>query len=73
MGGLPLTPPCYGENRFRRFQAGAESYEQRFWLEASTFSNRGEMRKHLPTGHDLDLTAGWKPAPHKQLVVSNDC
>ena len=23
--------------------------EQRFWLEASTFSNRGEMRQHLPT------------------------
>ena len=23
--------------------------KQRFWLEASTLSNRGEMRQHLPT------------------------
>ena len=27
-----------------KFQEGAESLEQRFWLEASTLSNRGEMR-----------------------------
>ena len=31
------------------------SSEQRFWLEASTLSNRGEMLQHLPTdyGHAL--------------------
>ena len=33
--------------------------EQRFWLEASTLSNRGEMRQHLPTGSDqAPLLAG---------------
>ena len=26
-----------------------KSGEIRFWLEASTLSNRGEMRQHLPT------------------------
>ena len=33
------------------------SSEQMFWLEASTLSNRGEMRQHLPTdyGHTLQL------------------
>ena len=25
--------------------------DQRFWLEASTFSNRGEMLQHLPTDY----------------------
>ena len=38
--------------------------EQRFWLEASTLSNRGEMRQHLPTGSYQALTVGWKPVPH---------
>ena len=38
--------------------------EQRFWLEASTFSNRGEMLQHLPTDKDHAPTAGWKPVPH---------
>ena len=27
----------------------ADSPSQRLWLEASTLSNRGEMRQHLPT------------------------
>ena len=30
-------------------QEGAESYEQRFWLEASTFSNRRQIRKFRAT------------------------
>ena len=29
------------------------SYEQRFLQEASTLSNRGEMRQHLPTDKKL--------------------
>ena len=42
--------------------AMAMSIEQRLWLEASTLSNRGEMRQHLPTdyGH----------APHRWLEAS---
>ena len=38
------------------------SSEQLLWLEASTLSNRGEMRQHLPTdyGH----------APHRWLEAS---
>ena len=39
-----------------------EYSEQRFWLEASTFSNRGEMRLHLPTDYDL--------RPHSWLEAS---
>ena len=34
-----------------KFKEGAVNSEQRFWLEASTLSNRGEMRQHLPTGY----------------------
>ena len=41
----------------------SDSDERRFWLEASTLSNRGEMRQHLPTGSDQALNAGWKPVP----------
>ena len=29
--------------------------DHRFWLEASTLSNRGEMRQHLPTDNELHL------------------
>ena len=35
--------------------AMAMSIEQRLWLEASTLSNRGEMRQHLPTDNELHL------------------
>ena len=38
------------------------SSEQRFWLEASTLSNRGEMRQHLPTGYGH--------TPHRWLEAS---
>ena len=40
--------------------AMAMSIEQRLWLEASTLSNRGEMRQHLPTDNELhpSLLAG---------------
>ena len=37
-------------------------YELRFWLEASTLSNRGEMRQHLPTGYGH--------TPHRWLEAS---
>ena len=47
-------------------QEGAESYEQRFWLEASTLSNRGEMRQHLPTDNDLNPYR-WLEASTKTL------
>ena len=42
--------------------------EERFWLEASTLSNRGEMRQHLPTdyGHG---PYGWLEA---STSLSND-
>ena len=42
--------------------------EQRFWLEASTFSNRGEMLQHLPTdyGH---TTHRWLQA---STTLSNE-
>ena len=37
---------------------------ERIRLEAYTFSNRGEMRQHLPTGYDIYLSSpGWKPVP----------
>ena len=29
------------------------SRDELFWLEASTLSNRGEMRQHLPTDNDI--------------------
>ena len=47
--------------------------EQRFWLEASTLSNRGEMRQHLPTDNELHppLLAGSQ-YPTEQGVVSNE-
>ena len=39
-------------------QEGAESYEQRFWLEASTFSNRRQIRKFRATNVEcLDSNA----------------
>ena len=52
----------------------ADSPSQRLWLEASTLSNRGEMRQHLPTDNDLHppLLAGSQYHT-EQLVVSNDC
>ena len=31
------------------------SSELLLWLEASTFSNRGEMCQHLPTDNELNL------------------
>ena len=44
------------------------SSEQMFWLEASTFSNRGEMRQHLPTdyGH---TPYSWLEASTKTLTA----
>ena len=37
---------------------------ERIRLEAYTFSNRREMRQHLPTGYDIYLSPpGWKPVP----------
>ena len=49
------------------FEHGLDGYngcsELRFWLEASTLSNRGEMRQHLPTDYAHAPTAGWKPVP----------
>ena len=53
---------CIAYDFFKGFDAQMEKYtfkakkrvqlspwKQRFWLEASTLSNRGEMRQHLPT------------------------
>ena len=40
------------------------SSEQRLWLEASTFSNRGEMRQHLPTDYGIHPNS-WLEASTK--------
>ena len=42
--------------------------ELRSWLEASTLSNHGEMRQHLPTDKNQVLTAGWKPVPDSAMI-----
>ena len=41
--------------RFFQFKGELERVfpSQRLWLEASTLSNRGEMRQHLPTDNEL--------------------
>ena len=44
------------------------SSKQRFWLEASTLSNRGEMRQHLPTDYDPHPNS-WLEA---STTLSND-
>ena len=55
---------------FRRFQEGAvsdndsDSNGQRFWLEASTFSNRGRSLRIADS-----QSAGWKPVP-KHILCS---
>ena len=54
MGGPSLTPPLLWGGPFQEVSGGKQwvvSDEQRFWLEASTFSNRGEMCQHLPTDY----------------------
>ena len=49
------------------------SSEQMFWLEASTLSNRGEMRQHLPTDNKLHpLLLAGSQYPTEQGVVSNE-
>ena len=50
----------------------AMSIEQRLWLEASTLSNRGEMRQHLPTDNELHPSplAGSQYQNNQQSVIS---
>ena len=43
--------------------------ELRIRLEAYTFSNRGEMRQHLPTGYDIYLSPPWLEASTSNPLV----
>ena len=42
---------------------------ERSRLEAYTFSNRGEMRQHLPTGYDIYLSPPWLEASTSNPLV----
>ena len=46
--------------------------ERRFWLEASTLSAVGKCVSICLRIMIILFTAGWKPVPHKQWVMSNE-
>ena len=59
----PVTQSIgFQPNHLRWISAYSYPRDQRFWLEASTLSNRGEMRQHLPTGYGH--------TPHRWLEAS---
>ena len=44
------------------------SSEQRLWLEASTFSNRGEMRQHLPTDYGIHPNSWLEASTNLEFI-----